>query len=478
MDTFRVLIKCVSIFITTAVMVLSGIASAPVFAADNGGYPWSDAVLLNSNTYDWGYPQCPDLVLKAQNCNAHISQYHGVNYYQSDPWRYDVRNCTSYVAWRVNQEFNINIGGWGNASQWGVAATNAGYLVDNSPRVGDVAFWHGYYGHVAFVTQVNGDGSVNVDQYNKAGTGVFSQESRIWANGYIHLAPAASAVNEPEPQEVIASTEIMVPQKPTEAVLSTGSLPSLSTDVSSIFNSTEDIDYEFGLSKDGVVIYEIKYDNTLTGKVELSVSDINNKNSSWAQTWAIDEINHPANLATYRIADYDADGSLDLYQIRFSNNSSNSTEVRVFDGSKQYKQLIGTWNTGQPTHDPKQANYQVADYNGDGSLDIFKVQKPTDQDKQLVTVLDGAQNFKQSIGSWRSDVPLPDSGRVQLGDDDRDGKTDIYYISHSDTGEIVSMVLSTESNYAQIDRTIILSTKELPVVEEDSPTIADQPADD
>jgi hypothetical protein len=143
--------------------------------ADTGGYPWADAADVRPGppNYDWGYTECQPAMTAAGTCNNHLVPHPitKVLYHESDPWGFDVRNCTSYVAWRVNKEFGVNIpSSWGNADTWDTKAHDAGYKVSGidaekkSAEAGDLAQWDS--NHVAFVESVNADGSVNVAEYN------------------------------------------------------------------------------------------------------------------------------------------------------------------------------------------------------------------------------------------------------------------------------------------------------------------------
>ncbi|OYD08390.1 CHAP domain-containing protein [Paludifilum halophilum] len=94
-----------------------------------------------------------------------------------DAWGFYNRQCTSFVAWRMNQR-GINFtntmrgGRWGNATNWDDNARALGYRVDQSPSVGAIAQWNAgvggassAYGHVAYVTGVNGS-MVTIEEYN------------------------------------------------------------------------------------------------------------------------------------------------------------------------------------------------------------------------------------------------------------------------------------------------------------------------
>jgi peptidoglycan DL-endopeptidase CwlO len=94
-----------------------------------------------------------------------------------DTWGMYNRECVSYTAFRVaaSGRYMPYWGGIGNANQWDDNARRAGIPVDQSPRVGDVAVSNaGYYGHVMYVEGVNGDGTINISQYNAGFDGLYS----------------------------------------------------------------------------------------------------------------------------------------------------------------------------------------------------------------------------------------------------------------------------------------------------------------
>src|SRR5450759_1296656 len=119
-----------------------------------------------------------------------------------DPWKFYNRECTSFVAWRLNNTngvaFNDFYGGpqWGNASNWGVAARSVGITVDNTPAVGWVA-WNatnggadGSEGHVAWVANVEANGTVDIEEYNANIVGGYDIRyglSTASFSGFIHV---------------------------------------------------------------------------------------------------------------------------------------------------------------------------------------------------------------------------------------------------------------------------------------------------
>lgn len=125
----------------------------------------------------------------------------------ADPFSFVYRECTSFVAWKMNLQM-----GWkpgeppkfskatmgmtdGNARAWAGALKRKGYTVDNIPKKGAIAWWDsghnlfGSYGHVAVVAEVFDNGNVLVEQYNMNrwmySTWVIPAD---FTSGYIHVA--------------------------------------------------------------------------------------------------------------------------------------------------------------------------------------------------------------------------------------------------------------------------------------------------
>lgn len=79
-----------------------------------------------------------------------------------------VCECVSYTGWKAYEQYGLRLA-WGNAYSWDDYARAAGYTVDGNPAPGTVGQEDGYpYGHVFWVESVNGDGSINVTEYNNA----------------------------------------------------------------------------------------------------------------------------------------------------------------------------------------------------------------------------------------------------------------------------------------------------------------------
>lgn len=112
--------------------------------------------------------------------------------YGIDPWGYGCRQCVSYTAWKVLQKSGRAPMYWGNANQWPNSARNRGYTVSSTPRAGSVGvMMSGPYGHVVWVESVNGNGTINISQYNywlrgmpNGGWGHYSEFKNVSASAY------------------------------------------------------------------------------------------------------------------------------------------------------------------------------------------------------------------------------------------------------------------------------------------------------
>lgn len=95
-----------------------------------------------------------------------------------DSWGMYNRECVSYTAWKVYQTYGRMPywGGHGNANQWPASAQADGIETGSTPRPQSVAIsMTGYYGHAMWVESVNGNGTINVSQYNQDLTGHYSE---------------------------------------------------------------------------------------------------------------------------------------------------------------------------------------------------------------------------------------------------------------------------------------------------------------
>lgn len=116
-----------------------------------------------------------------------------------DSWGFVLRNCTSFVAWRLQERnrlagFSNHFRGqhWGDARNWDDVARSLGYRVDAIPAIGAVAQSDaGRVGHVAWVTDI-GPGTVTIEEYNHATPGGYGTRTvPVGEFRYLHLDDVA-----------------------------------------------------------------------------------------------------------------------------------------------------------------------------------------------------------------------------------------------------------------------------------------------
>lgn len=87
--------------------------------------------------------------------------------------RYAGGNCTWYVKSKRPDIGNF----WGNANNWINSAKAGGFDIGNKPKIGAIGVTQsGYYGHVVYVEDVNGD-SIKISEMNAVGLGVVSSRN-------------------------------------------------------------------------------------------------------------------------------------------------------------------------------------------------------------------------------------------------------------------------------------------------------------
>jgi surface antigen/peptidoglycan hydrolase CwlO-like protein len=128
-----------------------------------GSYPWGNAPCLSGGHvsgycygYEWGY-------------NGSYNNWNVAGY--------AYRNCTDYVAWKILSTRGFAPTGLGHAKSWYFNASGR-FSRGSQPRVGAAAIdTSGPYGHVMYVEAVNGDGSIVISDYNRAGPGEYGRST-------------------------------------------------------------------------------------------------------------------------------------------------------------------------------------------------------------------------------------------------------------------------------------------------------------
>lgn len=113
------------------------------------------------------------------------------------PLGYVTRQCVDFVAWRINRDrgatgpfaytwSNMTPGG-GSAYAWARAWNNNGWQTSTTPVPGATAWFTG--NHVAYVKSVNGDGTVDLEEYNWGGDASYHSRTIAASSVALFLYP-------------------------------------------------------------------------------------------------------------------------------------------------------------------------------------------------------------------------------------------------------------------------------------------------
>jgi surface antigen len=200
-----------------------------------------------------------------------------------DPWREYNRECTSYAAWMLHSMNGFEMPFNADASLWKADARNAGYTVNTTPAVGAVGWkmTSAAVGHVVWVEADNGDGTVNVEDYNAGHTGHYGEHLNVVASTYqyIHFKDISTSPPTPPP-----------PPAPADSPSSAGAVQFQSSGMTQVFvqgpnNSLQTYWWQTGVGWNGP--YQVAdvgttfsvptaVQNQSTGQVQVFVEGANN----------------------------------------------------------------------------------------------------------------------------------------------------------------------------------------------------------
>src|SRR5699024_9628163 len=104
---------------------------------------------------------------------------------------YTTGQCTYYIFDKKMKDGDLISSTWGNANQWTSKAEADGHTVNITAKESSILQSSACaFGHVAYVENVNSDGSIEVSEMNYQGEGVVSSRtisaSEAGSYNYIH----------------------------------------------------------------------------------------------------------------------------------------------------------------------------------------------------------------------------------------------------------------------------------------------------
>ncbi len=135
---------------------------------------------------------------------------------------------------------------------------------------------------------------------------------------------------------------------------------------------------------------------------------------------------------SFALGDYNKDGVQDIYVIK-KQGGSNTTEVHVLNGANSYQSfLLNSTTALHPTGTNTTWQFDLGDYNRDGTLDLYAINRIGASGKTEVHVLNGVGNFQTFLGHHATALPQTGSDGswvFKVGDYNKDGFGDVYGIA-------------------------------------------------
>ncbi len=177
----------------------------------------------------------------------------------------------------------------------------------------------------------------------------------------------------------------------------------------------------------------VQKSGTASGRTELRVVD----GASSYQRYlveAVTALGPTDDRHAYSVADWNGDGRLDLVVVQKSGTASGRTELRVVDGASSYQRYLVEAVTALGPTDDRHA-FSMADWNGDGRLDLVVVQKSGSTSRRTeVHVLDGVSNFRRTVLKIRTVLPPTDDRHAfSVADWNGDGRLDLATMQKAGT---------------------------------------------
>ena len=210
-------------------------------------------------------------------------------------------------------------------------------------------------------------------------------------------------------------------------------------------------------NKDGVQdLYVIKKQGG-SGKTEVHVlNGANGFQNFLLQTATVLGATGTDGTWQFDLGDYNRDGTLDLYGI-FRMGGSGKTEVHVMNGANNFQTFLEQHATvlGQTGSDGSWI-FKVADFNNDGSPDVYGILRTAGSNSTEVHVMNGANGFQNFL--LQTTTMLPKTGSdyswsFGVGHNDGGTTPDLFAISkqgYAGSGMTEVFVLAGEQSYQKM----------------------------
>lgn len=177
--------------------------------------------------------------------------------------------------------------------------------------------------------------------------------------------------------------------------------------------------------------------NGLSNSTELHVINLDNPKKFTTQTGTI--LHKTDNNWSFDLADYNKDGTPDLYAIKHK-GSSGKVEIHIIDGAKPSRFLLQA-ATALNSVNGSDWVFSVSDYNKDARPDIYAIKRKntgtTSTEIHIINIINPKQFLLQTgTGLHQTDT----NWDFKTGDYNKDGRSDVYAIKKRNTGSLTTEI--------------------------------------
>lgn len=146
----------------------------------------------------------------------------------------------------------------------------------------------------------------------------------------------------------------------------------------------------------------------------------------------------------FRVADYNKDGTEDLYCIR--KDSGEHTNLHILNGTGNYQTFLNHIVLPiEATGD--NWDFELGDYNGDGTPDLYCIRKDGGANTNL-HILDGSTNFQTFLNHIILPIEATDENwDFKVGDYNKDGISDLYCLKKNAGNHTNLHILSGKDSF-------------------------------
>lgn len=152
----------------------------------------------------------------------------------------------------------------------------------------------------------------------------------------------------------------------------------------------------------------------------------------------------------FKLADYNNDQKLDLFAI-CRNGTSGQTELHILDGQSKFQNFLLSTVVNLPkTTDRIKYDFEFGDYDKDGVVDLYMIDKQGASGKTEVHILDGSDNFNTFLLHKDTKLHSTDgSFEFEVGHYDNDDELDLIAINKKGRISTELHVLSGKGNFEE-----------------------------